>query len=315
MNLSDARQSEIRAGCRSIIPRREHDLWPHATRPAPGGDPGARTAGAAVRRLAALSLAALLLGLGCFEEARAAEKESCVTCHSDPELLVTNKKLYDYYQQWDGSIHDQEEVTCDDCHGGNPRATDKKKAHASGVGAADPKSGIHYTAIPETCGQCHDDILEGFQESEHFAHVEKEEKGDKQGPTCVTCHGGINVEVLNVNTVEEVCARCHNQKSENNPEVPEEARHLLNRFLSIHRFYRYITTNAESDEASAFFRDLDPRLHDLTVTWHTFDLEAVEEGTGEVLKTLKAKREEIRARRSKGPKQTQLRGVETETGR
>jgi hypothetical protein len=284
MNLSDARQSEIRAGCRSIIPRRERDLWPHATRPAPGGDPGARTAGAVVRRLAALSLAALLLGLGSFEDARAAEKDSCATCHSDPEFLVTNKKLYDYYQQWDGSIHDQEEVTCDDCHGGNPRATDKKKAHASGVGAADPKSGIHYTAIPETCGQCHDDILEGFQESEHFAHVEK-------------------------------CARCHNQKSENNPEVPEEARHLLNRFLSIHRFYRYITTNAESDEASAFFRDLDPRLHDLTVTWHTFDLEAVEEGTGEVLKTLKAKREEIRARRSKGPKQTQLRGVETETGR
>ena len=315
MKPSDARQSETRAGCRSITARRVRDSWPHAKRSALGIHPGARTPGAAVRRLAALSLAALLLGLGSFGGARAAEKDSCATCHSDPELLVTNKKLYDYYQQWDGSIHDQEEVTCDDCHGGNPRATDKKKAHGPGVGAADPNSGVYYKAIPETCGQCHDDILEGFQESEHFSHVEKEEKGDKQGPTCVTCHGGIDVDVLNVNTVEEVCARCHNQKSDNKPEVPEEARRLLNRFLSIHRFYRYITTNAESDEASAFFRDLDPRLHDLSVTWHTFDLEAVEEGTGEVLKTLKAKRQEIRARRSKGPAQTQLRGAETETGR
>jgi len=315
MNVSDAKQSEIGVGCRSIIARRECDLWPHATRPAPGVEPDARTSSGAGHRLVALSLAALLLGLGFLGDARAAEEDSCATCHSDPEFLVTNKKLYDYYQRWDASIHDQEEVTCDDCHGGDPSASNKKAAHGSGVGAADPDSGIYYKAIPETCGVCHEDILEGFRESEHFDHVEKLEKGDKQGPTCVTCHGGIDVDVLNVNTVEEVCTQCHNQKSDNHPEIPGEARKLLNRFLSIHRFYRYITTNAQSEDASAFFRDLDPRLHDLTVTWHTFDLEAVEEGTGEVLKTLKAKREEIRAERSKGPAQTQLRGADAETAR
>ena len=74
--------------------------------------------------------------------------------------------------------------------------------------------------------------------------------------------------------------------------------------------------SAHKAEASAFFRELDPQLHDLTVTWHTFDLDEVEEGTGEVLKTLKAKREEIRARRSKkGPAQAQLRGADTEASR
>jgi hypothetical protein len=295
--------------------RRGCERRPSASGLAPGGGREAGRPRRAVGGLAALSLAALLLGLGTFADARAAEEDSCTACHSDPEFLVTNKKLYDYYQQWDGSVHDQEEVTCDECHGGNPRAKDKKTAHGRGVGASDPDSGVHYKSIPETCGACHEDILEGFQESEHFSHVEKQKRADKQGPTCVTCHGGINVGVLNVNTVEEVCARCHNQKSDNHPEVPEEARRLLNRFLSIHRFYRYITTNAESDEASAFFKDLDPRLRDLSVTWHTFDLDAVEQGTVGVLKTLKAKREEIRTRRHKGPAQTQLRGSATESGR
>jgi hypothetical protein len=272
--------SEIGAGCRSIFVRR---AWSSA------------------RRITLLCLAALLLGLGAVGDARAAEDDSCEGCHDDPEFLVTNKQLYDYYQEWEGSIHDQEEVGCDDCHGGDPSAADKQKAHGAGVGGSDPNSGVHYKSIVETCGTCHEDVLEGFHESEHFGHVEKKKKDDKQGPTCVTCHGGINTGVLNVNTVEDVCSRCHNQKTDNNPEVPENARHLLNRFLSIHRFYRYITKNADPEDASAFFRDLDPRLHDLTVTWHTFDLDAVEEGTGEVLKTLKAKREEIRTKRSKKP--------------
>ena len=224
-----------------------------------------------------------------------------------PELLVTNKKLYEYFQEWEDSVHKQEGVTCDKCHGGDPLASDKARAHGAGVGFSDPDSGIYYKAIPETCGGCHEDILGGFRKSEHFQHVVK--KGEElQGPTCVTCHGAINVAVLDVTSVERSCSRCHNEARENHPEIPEEARYLLNRFLSIHRFYRYITTNAEPEEASEFFRDLAPRLRKLSVTWHTFDLDEVEEGTAEVLALLKAKREELRKRRSEERKRSKLDG-------
>ena len=123
------------------------------------------------------------------------------------------------------------------------------------------------------------------------------EEDDQQGPTCVTCHGSIDAEILDVNSVEAACVRCHNFETDNNPDIPAKARDALNKFLSIHRFYRYITIKAEPDDARQFFADLDPRLRRLSVTWHTFDLDAIEAGIEEVLGLLKAKRDEIRQKR------------------
>jgi hypothetical protein len=234
--------------------------------------------------------------------AGADEASSCEDCHSDADFLVTNKQLYDYYQEWTASIHKQEEVSCDDCHGGNAEASGKVEAHGDGVRASDPASGVYYKNIPDMCGGCHEEILEGFRSSDHFEHVEKKKKNDDQGPTCVACHGSINSEILNVNSVAAACERCHNQERDNHPENPEKARDILNRFLSIHRFYRYITVRAEPAEAKAFFGELDPRIQQLSVTWHTFDLDAIDKGTAEVLTLLKAKRDELRKRRAEQTK-------------
>jgi nitrate/TMAO reductase-like tetraheme cytochrome c subunit len=245
-----------------------------------------------------LALAFAFVGPG--RSAGGAETEAedaCIACHRDPDFLVENKKLYDYFQQWDGSIHGREGVSCDECHGGDPKTAQKDKAHGEGVAASDTSSGIHYRNIARTCGKCHEDILEGFQKSDHFEHVAAKGE-DKQGPTCVTCHGSIDAEILDVNSVEATCARCHNLETDNNPEIPEKARYVLNKFLSIHRFDRYITTRAEPDDASEFFADLDPKLRRLSVTWHTFDLDAIEASTAEVLDVLKAKRDEIRRNRA-----------------
>jgi hypothetical protein len=237
---------------------------------------------------------ALLVAVGA--PARAEEaSDSCIDCHRDPGFLVTNKKLYDYFQEWEVSVHRQEGVTCDECHGGRPDRAGKEAAHAEGVGASDPLSGVHYTNVADTCGTCHEAILEGFETSEHFAHIEK--KDDKQGPTCVTCHGSINVEVLNVNSVEAACARCHDEANDNHPEMPARARDVLNRFLSIHRFYRYIAIHARPEEAQTFFEAFDRRLDALSVTWHTFDIERAEAETAGALAVLKEKRAELRRRR------------------
>jgi nitrate/TMAO reductase-like tetraheme cytochrome c subunit len=234
------------------------------------------------------------------ESAASPAENTCEDCHRNPDFLVTNNQLYDYYQQWSGSVHQLEDVSCDDCHGGDARAADKETAHADGVRASDPASGIYFKNIPDTCGTCHEEILEGFSQSQHFEHVEKK-KGEEQGPTCVTCHGSIDSAVLNVNTVGEACMRCHNAESDNHPENPEKAREILNRFLSIQRFYRYITIRAEPEEAQAFFSALDPKLRKLSVTWHTFDLDVIDAETTAVLGLMKAKRDEIRVRRRANP--------------
>jgi hypothetical protein len=161
-----------------------------------------------------------------------------------------------------------------------------------------------------TCESCHRDsdflvtnrklyeLLEGFRESKHFEHVEKKE-GEEQGPTCVTCHGSINSEVLSVNSVEAACARCHNEETDNHPDIPEKARAILNRFMSINSFYRYITIRDEPEDAKEFFQAIDPRIQRLAVTWHGFDLKEIDAETREVLATLKAKRREIRSRPKK----------------
>jgi formate-dependent nitrite reductase cytochrome c552 subunit len=242
-----------------------------------------------------------LLSLVSWKGARAEEAEdSCVECHGKASFLVTNKKLYDYFQRWGSSVHKQEEVTCVDCHGGNAQSSDKKTAHGGDLDPADAKSAVNFRNIPKTCGGCHEDIYRGFSESTHFEHVlSKDQEG--QGPTCVTCHGSINVAVLNVNTVEETCRQCHNEETENSPENAQEARALLNRFLSIHRYYRYITVRSDPAETKPFFSQVDAQIRDLSATWHTFDLDAIGEKTEAVLHALKEKREDIaRAHKKEG---------------
>jgi hypothetical protein len=220
------------------------------------------------------------------------EKDSCVECHSDPSFLVTNKKLYDYFQRWTSSLHAQQEVTCVDCHGGNPELSGKKGAHGGDLAGSKKGSAVNFRNIPGTCGDCHEDILEGFRGSAHFKHLTTEEK-EEQGPNCVTCHGSINVAILNVNTVEEVCSQCHNEASGNHPENPQKARELLNRFLAIHRYYRYINVRGDAVETRPFFEMVDTQLRDLSVTWHTFEIERIGEKTQAVFEALRTKRQEI----------------------
>jgi hypothetical protein len=244
--------------------------------------------------------AVLFLALGSLAppgSAAAEAKNQCEECHSNPDFLVQNRQLYDYYQEWSVSIHRQEDVSCEDCHGGNSETSNKDKAHGDGVSASDPSSGIYYKNVPDTCGTCHEEILEGFRTSDHFEQVAAK-KDEQQGPTCITCHGSIDSEILNVNTVSDACARCHNAESDNHPDNPEKARAILHRFLSIHRFYRYIAIRAEPDEARAFFEKIDPRMTQLSVTWHTFDLDEIDAGTADMLTEMKAKRDEIRTRRA-----------------
>ena len=229
--------------------------------------------------------------------AAAGDKDSCVVCHQNPALLVTNKQLYEYFQQWQLSVHRQEDVSCSDCHGGNPEAADKDGAHAVEFSAASASSSVNFKNIPDTCGQCHEDIYEGYQQSPHFKHLVAKDQ-EKQGPNCVTCHGSISSVAPNVNTVRDACSRCHNDETENHPEIPDEAKRLLNSFLSIHRYYRYVAIRGEPAESREFLESIDDRAHDLSINWHTFDLEAIGERTSAILKDLREKRKELRARRA-----------------
>ncbi len=242
---------------------------------------------------AAMSAAVLLFALTGPMTVRAGD--SCVDCHGNPNFIVTNKKLFDYFQEWDKSIHRQEDITCSDCHGGNPEVSSKKKAHGGKGGRLRMQNAVNFQNIPSTCGQCHDDIYDGYRLSNHFKHL-KIKKQVKQGPNCVTCHGSLNAVALNVNTVKQTCTLCHNTETGNSAWIPKKAEWLLNKYLSIHRLFRFVSIRADDEQTRQFVKDISDNIQALAEDWHKFDLASFEGKTKALLDLLKTKRNEIRMR-------------------
>ena len=236
----------------------------------------------------------LCLGFGALVIAPvwAQSKESCINCHASSDFLVTNKKLYDYFQEWRASLHGQEGISCYDCHGGDAKSTDKEKAHGKAMMPNATASAVNFENVPKTCGSCHDDQLMAYKKSNHFEHL-KRENMEKRGPNCVTCHGSLNSKKLNVNTVAEVCEQCHNTKSENHPEIPEKATALLNDYNTINGFRRFIRRRGNAVEMAPYLQQLDQDILKLSTTWHYFDLEKIEKQTQKLLVSTKEKRDAL----------------------
>lgn len=151
--------------------------------------------------------------------AAAQNKNSCVECHSALEgTLGEPARLFEH------DIHKARNLSCNDCHGGNPSRADKE-------GAKDPLWG--YVAkptaqqIPAFCGKCHSDanMMKKFNPSlrvdqvqEYFTsvHGDRLRQGDQNVATCVSCHGvhGIRAHSdplsrVYATNVAETCSGCH----------------------------------------------------------------------------------------------------------
>jgi len=145
-----------------------------------------------------------LLALACFgplsspQPARAAAPEQpetvCIQCHSTlPDQLGAPVKL------WRTSIHAENGISCNACHGGDPKdAADAMNRSHGFLGA--PKE----TEIPAFCGRCHPGVLKDYLAS---AHGRKLGQG---GPTCFTCHSNHAIMKASLDLInEKSCTRCH----------------------------------------------------------------------------------------------------------
>lgn len=241
-----------------------------------------------MRLLALLGLITLVAA-----NAHADTKDACVDCHGEAKLLVQNRKLYDYFRHWQVSAHGLANITCVECHGGNPKATTKAAAHAgSARTAASPESAINFRNIPNMCASCHESEAKGYRQSSHFEHLNAK-GGAEQGPNCVTCHGSMTTRIVDATTVRTVCETCHNAKTGNHVDIPERAAHIINRFLSIDRFYRYVSRHGQYADTKAFLDKVDPERATLSGAWHTFDLDVIEARTEALLTAMKQQRELI----------------------
>jgi hypothetical protein len=142
---------------------------------------------------------------------------TCLDCHS--QLGGKDKDITD---QWQRSIHAERDVTCADCHGGDPSATTVDEAMSPDAGyiGAPAKSDV-----PALCASCHADVslmrqydlpTDQYAQYKESVHGIRLAEGDTNVATCFDCHGGHQIlkandpasSVYPVN-VPTMCASCH----------------------------------------------------------------------------------------------------------
>jgi nitrate/TMAO reductase-like tetraheme cytochrome c subunit len=130
--------------------------------------------------------------------APAAADSVCLVCHSSAMMKPEFRKVY---QEWKGSWHAQNNVSCNDCHGGDPKdATNAMSPQRGFLGVPKP------AAVPEFCGKCHIAISKDYLDSGHGKALMT--KGI--GPNCVTCHHAHDVQKARLAIIDEkLCSKCH----------------------------------------------------------------------------------------------------------
>jgi formate-dependent nitrite reductase cytochrome c552 subunit len=123
-----------------------------------------------------------------------AEDIVCVTCHS-----AMPGKYGEPVKLWKGSIHAENGINCQGCHGGDAKdAANAMKKERGFLGA--PK----YEDVPAFCGRCHVGVLKDYLASGHGRAL------GKGGPNCVICHGNHQVVKASLELInEKSCSRCH----------------------------------------------------------------------------------------------------------
>lgn len=195
----------------------------------------------------------------------------CIACHSSEIMKPELRKIP---SEWRQSWHAENNISCHDCHGGDPE--DEKMAMSPERGfIGKPK----HEAVPEFCGRCHKGILEHYLKSGHGRALRK----TGNAPTCITCHGSHSIKKASIDIINEnLCTRCHTY---------ERAR-TMKQALSVVETKIKATENAikelrrkgivvEKDEKEFF------RLHaEFRALFHTTDVNLVKDRSDEFTKRL-----------------------------
>jgi len=146
---------------------------------------------------------------------------TCLTCHA----TLTNAKLAAPAALFSGTdVHRERGFACVDCHGGDPSAGDKARAHDAARGFKGAPAGQAQIA---TCARCHSDatLMRRFapkqrvdQAAEYATSVHGKQlaAGHTNVATCASCHGPHGIRLVSdtkspvfATNVAATCATCH----------------------------------------------------------------------------------------------------------
>ena len=216
------------------------------------------------------------------------EQNVCIDCHTS-DLMKEDYR--DIPADWRKSWHYQNGVSCQDCHGGDPRDAARSMLPEAGfVGVPKPKM------VPEFCGKCHLGIKENYLESGHGKAL----KTTGKGPNCVTCHHSHDVQKADINIInEKLCAVCHTYDRAREMKaallLTEQKINTIDRALKTLKSGLISTQDEEKGlfQTQAEYRTL----------FHTVDVKLVQDRTAEFTKKL----EVLNQRVQKGFKELKFR--------
>jgi predicted CXXCH cytochrome family protein len=146
---------------------------------------------------------------------------ACLTCHA----TQTDARLATPARLFSGTdVHRERGFACADCHGGDPAAGDKARAHDAATGFKGAPKGQAQIA---TCARCHSDadLMRRFapkqrvdQAAEYATSVHGKQLAAGHGDvaTCASCHGPHGIRLVRdakspvfPTNVAATCATCH----------------------------------------------------------------------------------------------------------
>lgn len=197
-----------------------------------------------------------------------ADEIVCIQCHTAlPEKYSQPVKL------WRGSIHDENGIACNSCHGGDPgdaaNAMTKERGFL-GVPA--------YNAVPGFCGRCHVGVMKDYLASAHGRAL------TRGGPNCVVCHGSHRILKASLELInEKECSRCHSfERAGLIRGAMQETEAMIVSIDSRIRSYKQAGTDTERMEQELFATR--NRFHSL---FHNVDVKKVTEESAHIKGELK----------------------------
>lgn len=199
------------------------------------------------------------------------EENRCISCHSSDKM---QQKYKDIVDAWQASWHAQNKISCENCHGGDPKDAALSMSHQRGFVGKPP-----YKGVPEFCGKCHIGILSHFLESGHGKALQ----ASRKAPNCVTCHGSHAIQKAGINIInEQLCTRCHSY---------DRARIMKQALLLTEKKITELGQGLQDLRREGFYAEADEKglfstQAEFRTLFHTVDVHLVKERTAGVMAKL-----------------------------
>ncbi|MBF0557560.1 MAG: cytochrome C [Nitrospirae bacterium] len=199
------------------------------------------------------------------------EVDACIGCHSSD----TMKQEYRWIvENWKSSWHAQNNISCHDCHGGDPKDAAMSMSPSRGF-IGTPK----YAEVPDFCGKCHIGILKNYLESGHGKAL----KASGRGPVCITCHGTHRIDKASIDIInEQTCTKCHSY---------DRARRMKQALFVVEKKMGDMERDLKTLRSEGIFvdekeRSLFSTQAEFRALFHTVDVSLVSERTDDFTKKL-----------------------------